>query len=511
MSSGVSSAPPERRFVATLQRHQLARLTPQGWQTLLDEQADPRVRHYLKQWAQQDLPLVVTRQPDTLPTDQLALGWPAPSAMGRLRVPLRVARHQVVQHDGFPLAHQILPLLDRSAATALKPFLDQLMAWGTRPRVYGSFGWQWLTGMAYVHGQSDLDLLLVVDDACQADAVSHCLMQHGPPGLRLDGELLFPDGRAVAWREWFQARRSPVRTVLVKSLQGCALGSKHDWPGARWTQTVGRAAVLALHDELTLTPKPGLVTPEDNGSHHDMNAHTFMRSLFSLRGYFRHMAQLGVNGAAFSALESAGLQAEQRMGRATGGVNTHRGAIFTLGLLAAAAGATKSQPQTNGPAGLRQQLIHAWGQALHERSHQVSALPGGQAARRYGLRGAADEAAAGFPVLFECALPAMQAALRRGMSTRLAQVDTFFHIMARIDDCNLAHRGGLAGLQFAREHAMAFLADGGAAQDNALVRAQQIGREFVARRLSPGASADMLAAVCLLVRLFPDHFPRGSA
>ena len=104
-------------------------------------------------------------------------------------------------------------------------------------------------------------------------------------------------------------------------------------------QAIGRAATLALHDELTLSPKPGLVTLTSQGSHTDMDAHTFMRSLFALRSYFVRIAELGARGASFEALERCGVEAEARMFAATNGINTHRGAVFMLGLLCAAAGA----------------------------------------------------------------------------------------------------------------------------------------------------------------------------
>src|SRR3989442_8164951 len=108
------------------------------------------------------------------------------------------------------------------------------------------------------------------------------------------------------------------------------------------TQAIGRAATLALYEELALSPKPGLVTLTDNGSHADMDAHTFMRSLFALRSYFVRIATLGAEGAPFQVLQQCGIDAEARMLAATGGGNTHRGAIFMLGLLFAAAGDRKS-------------------------------------------------------------------------------------------------------------------------------------------------------------------------
>lgn len=261
---------------------------------------------------------------------------------------------------------------------------------------------------------------------------------------------------------------------------------------------IGRAATLALHDELALSPKPGLVTLTDRGSHVDMDAHTFMRSLFALRSYFARMAELGAAGAPFEALERCGIAAEARMLAATGGINTHRGAIFMLGLLCAAAGALGRRAA---PAQLRQALLERWGAALQARAQRTSTLPGGVAARRFNLRSASAEAALGFPTLFETAEPALRAARARGLAATPARVDTLFATMAVLDDSNLAHRGGLEGLRFAQATARGFLAAGGASAPGGLDAAALVGAEFVRRRLSPGGSADTLAAACWLARL----------
>ncbi|HJW12328.1 MAG TPA: triphosphoribosyl-dephospho-CoA synthase [Albitalea sp.] len=236
-------------------------------------------------------------------------------------------------------------------------------------------------------------------------------------------------------------------------------------------QAIGRAATLALHDELALSPKPGLVTLVDNGSHDDMDAHTFMRSLFALRGYFVRIAGLGAAGAAFEELERCGIEAEARMLAATGGINTHRGAIFTLGLLCASAGAVFSSGQSPTPSLLRLTLLAHWGEALAERARRASTLPGGIAARRYGLRSASAEAALGFPVLFETALPAMQAGAARGLPRQQVLLDTLFHVIAVMDDSNLAHRGGIEGLRHAQRAASGFLSAGGASRPHSTLAA----------------------------------------
>jgi len=153
------------------------------------------------------------------------------------------------------------------------------------------------------------------------------------------------------------------------------------------------------------------------------------------------------------------------------------------------------------PMQLRDALRRHWGAALTARSLRLPTLPGGIATRRLGLRGASEEAALGFPVLFEVAVPALARGLAKGLSPRLARLDTLFHVMAVLDDSNLAHRGGLAGLRRAQSAARTFIEDGGAARPDALARAEAIADDFVARRLSPGGAADTLAAACCVMRL----------
>lgn len=264
---------------------------------------------------------------------------------------------------------------------------------------------------------------------------------------------------------------------------------------------IGRAATLALHDELALAPKPGLVTPSSPGSHDDMDAHTFMRSLFALRGYFVRIAALGAESAPFAALEAVGLDAEARMHAATGGINTHRGAVFMLGLLCAAAGACSAAGEAPTAPRVRDSLRTRWGAVLAARAQRVPTLPGGLAAQRLGLRSASAEAALGFPTVFDTAWPALQAARAAGLPPTLARLQTLFAVIAVLDDSNLAHRGGLDGLRFAQAQARGWLADGGAARPGAVAAAEAIGRAFVARRMSPGGAADTLAAACWLERL----------
>jgi len=263
---------------------------------------------------------------------------------------------------------------------------------------------------------------------------------------------------------------------------------------------LGRAAIVSLYDELALAPKPGLVSFADAGSHHDMDASTFLRSLFSLRHFFGRAAAQGAESADFAPLQALGIEAESRMLRATGGVNTHRGAIFTLGLLCAAAGAAHDRGLACSAADLRATLLARWGGALASRARHERGTHGARAAREHGLRSAGDEAARGMPTLFDHVLPALREARRAGAGDRGARLHALFTAMAVADDTNLVHRGGLQGLRDARSAAREFLAAGGGLTADAPARAARVHAAFVARRLSPGGAADLLAAACWVER-----------
>jgi triphosphoribosyl-dephospho-CoA synthase len=277
------------------------------------------------------------------------------------------------------------------------------------------------------------------------------------------------------------------------------------------SDAIGRAAVRALYAELALEPKPGLVSFRDNGSHQDMNGRTFFRSLFALRHYFPRMAQAGRQGQPFATLQRLGQQAEARMLAATGGINTHRGAVFGLGLLCASAGQAQAQGLPLTPDVLRAVLLATWGQALAERAAVARLTPpvshGQQVAQRYGLRSAGEEAAQGFPCLFQVTLPALQQALAQGTGERAARTHALFATLAVLDDTNLVHRGGLEGLRFAQHSAQQFLAAGGVFQPHWLSHARSVHTAFVARNLSPGGTADVLASACWLQSLCPTGTP----
>ena len=278
------------------------------------------------------------------------------------------------------------------------------------------------------------------------------------------------------------------------------------WPGQgdaserAFCQRTARVAVRSLYAELVLYPKPGLVSKVDNGSHTDMTAATFMRSLFALRRYFADITRAGMQDAPFHALKQLGIDAEAQMLRATGGINTHRGAIFCLGMLCAAIGRCQALGDALTPTRIGELLRACWGQALGAHS-VVNGEPvshGARAVQRYAASGAREEGALGFPSVFDVGLPALRRALAAGRGLREARIDGLFALMAHISDTNVYHRGGVEGALTVRRQARAFIARGATAAQDWEARALASHRTFVTARLSPGGAADLLGAVCLV-------------
>jgi triphosphoribosyl-dephospho-CoA synthase len=241
-----------------------------------------------------------------------------------------------------------------------------------------------------------------------------------------------------------------------------------------------------------------------------MDAAMFTRSAVAIRPYFSAMAKAGSAGCDMGPLRRLGLEAEAAMFAATGGVNTHRGAIFGLGLLCAAAGFYVS-----GRVPLSMSLgaivSHFWRDEIL-RGPFLLHSHGTKAARLYGAQGARQEAASGFPHVYTIGLPAL---IRTHSTTpqnaEAARVETCFALIATLQDTNLLHRGGLAGLNYAQQSARQFLAAGGVRQADWRKRAEVVHQDFVSRNLSPGGSADLLAMSLFVQAFEAERNRRGNS
>lgn len=270
---------------------------------------------------------------------------------------------------------------------------------------------------------------------------------------------------------------------------------------------LAQLAVNALREELEAYPKPGLVSAVDSGAHDDMDFALMCRSAEALTQPFAHLAAAGRQGLSFDrALKPLGIEAERLMLAATGGVNTHRGAIFCMGLVVAAlAHRMASGGELTGP-GVQATLTGNWGTALvrHAALGHDDGSHGAFVRQRTGLAGARREAALGLPSVFEIGLPVYRAALADGFGANAAAIETLFVLMASVDDTTVLYRGGIEGGRLVRESASAFLASGGCRRPSWFEEAERIHRRFTARGISAGGCADLLACTLLLSKRCSD-------
>jgi len=264
--------------------------------------------------------------------------------------------------------------------------------------------------------------------------------------------------------------------------------------GAITDSDIAELAVAAVRSEAELTPKPGLVDRRGSGAHTDMDLDVLRASAEALREAFTECAsaarQLALGPDLRATIGLIGRAGEARMLEATGGVNTHRGALWALGLLSAGAVTGGSLAETVD--------VAARLAAIPDRHATPTTSNGALARRRYGARGAADEAQSGFPHVRLHALPALHAARRSGADESTARLEALLALMARLEDTCVLHRGGPDGLRAVQSGAQAVLAAGG-------IGTPQGRRHFIAlddmcltRRLSPGGSGDLLSATLFL-------------
>jgi phosphoribosyl-dephospho-CoA transferase len=210
-----------------LQRNTLVWLTPAAWDAIEAQDWDAEARELLALWQQRRLPLVVGRKRCETAVGQISLGLPAPKDWGYRRFALAAPEQSVSVSGLFPTLLQVSRA--RRWPSALNGFALAMSERRLRVSVYGSHGWQHLTGMPYVHRNSDLDVSVQVDDLQTAMELVNQLqaLQEGP---RLDGEMVFPSGRAIAWRELHQLAHGQVTQVLLKDRDSVVLANMDALP-----------------------------------------------------------------------------------------------------------------------------------------------------------------------------------------------------------------------------------------------------------------------------------------
>lgn len=305
------------------------------------------------------------------------------------------------------------------------------------------------------------------------------------------------------------------------ALQATHAAPPEDATRTRFERRLQAALRLALVEELDTTPKPGLVDRRDCGSHADMDYGLFARSADAVVPYLTRMGMAGYDRAVspdrgdlpslFPTIQAVGREAEAAMFEVTGGVNTHKGAIFTLGILAAAAGwqagqdARRAAPAAAGPARLQAIVRSLVGPAMQaqlaamERTRglvasgaAVALTHGERVFCEHGIPGIRHEAALGFPSVFLVGLPALKAA---GGTSNEAKLDALLAIMEALDDTNVVTRSGIGGLELVKRTAREIRAAAPDPRDpgrhERLAAFNDLCRQ---RNISPGGAADLLAA-----------------
>lgn len=351
-------------------------------------------------------------------------------------------------------------------------------------------------------------------------AITAELEDASPLGRLFDMDVLRPDGRKVDRQEL----GLPGRRCLLcgESAQVCARSRRHSVAELQAktreilrhavdtadSSDAARLACQALLYEVAVTPKPGLVDRENSGSHRDMDFFTFQASAAALHPFFAQCTRIGRQGGSpeetLARLRLPGKIAEGEMRRATGNVNTHKGAIFSMGILCAALGRL-DRAQWRAPQRVLAECA-AMAKGIVSRDYENltaenAVTPGQRFYLQYGITGVRGQAEAGFPAVLEAGLPTLEAALAAGKDINEAGCAALLAMLTHTADTSLLHRGGYEGMQRAVAEVRQLLDQERFPSREAL---EDLDRRFRSQNLSPGGTADLLAMTFFL------HFLKGD-
>ncbi|GHV37413.1 hypothetical protein AGMMS49546_05100 [Spirochaetia bacterium] len=300
-----------------------------------------------------------------------------------------------------------------------------------------------------------------------------------------------------------------------EELSAAVLNIMAKWLREKLADTVSSAAVRSLTGEIAVTPKPGLVDRANSGAHRDMDFFSFIDSTAAILPYFRDCACAGFESARpesarpesagdpialFESLRPKGKIAEVLMREASGGANTHRGAIFSIGILSAAYGRLYRDEEKPELPKLME-LCRAMTSRLEEDFSGGKALPGASHGetvyRQNGIPGIRGEVSRGFPTVCSYSLPALRRILAQGHSMNDAGIAALLCLLAHTDDTNIIHRSNLETLRRIQRDLGAFL-ESNPGIEELREKAAALDRDFIARNISPGGCADLLAFTLFL-------------
>ena len=297
---------------------------------------------------------------------------------------------------------------------------------------------------------------------------------------------------------------SRVRKAMM---EGCLWDAIQLVPPTTIPYIIGHLASMALQAELDTTPKPGLVDRNDNGAHRDMDHALMQRSIQALHPYFVRLAQLGFNGKqpCHDEIVNIGIEAEREMFKATGGVNTHKGALFSIGLAAVALAGEAFSRITQAERCGTMAYNDVNSKQIQYLSNSIASLArlfpdtngthGSKAKANNILKGALDNAREGYTQLFKAWLPFYIDRIAEGDNYALHK--TLLRIMCDLDDTNIVYRTSMETMQEVKTEARQML-DASRNIVNFEAALQAMNTDYIHRNISPGGSADMLSLVVFL-------------
>lgn len=297
---------------------------------------------------------------------------------------------------------------------------------------------------------------------------------------------------------------SRVRKAMM---EGCIWDAIQLVPPTTIPYIIGHLASMALQAELDTTPKPGLVDRNDNGAHRDMDHALMQRSIQALHPYFVRLAQLGFIGKqpCHDEIVNIGIEAEREMFKATGGVNTHKGALFSIGLAAVALADEAFCRITQAERCGTMAYNDVNSKQIQSLSNSIASLArlfpdtngthGSKAKANNILKGALDNAREGYTQLFKAWLPFYIDRIAEGDNYALHK--TLLRIMCDLDDTNIVYRTSMETMQEVKTEARQML-DTSRNIVNFEAALQAMNTDYIHRNISPGGSADMLSLVVFL-------------
>ncbi len=277
---------------------------------------------------------------------------------------------------------------------------------------------------------------------------------------------------------------------------------------------IAEMAIKSLLYEVSASPKPGLVDRFNNGAHSDMDFYSFMASSSALYKTFEEMAYIGYSFEGYNYkgllkdLRSVGIKGEEKMFKSTGLVNTHKGAIFSLGIACGAVGnLLRTENIEMITASLIQEKIKAMTEGLCEydlsKINKASATHGEILYLKSGVLGIRGEAETGFPVVFNDALPYL---LDHGtLPYDQLFVNTLFVIMTKLEDSTILWRHSPEVLEQVKSDAILALELGGMTTEQGRSNIYLLDKTYNGLGISPGGAADMLALSIFIWKVLRFH------